>query len=369
MSTSDRDSYPTEPLMRPATSASAFSPLNANASGGHLEYLKTLANDLGVTDVVGTYFAPISGRWSDLRTEAAAWREAAETAGRVSGELGDHLGRLDAAWEGKDADAFIAYIGEIDVAGKDVEDAMNIMAGALEDVADAVERITAEMAELLTDTAELTSQSALLPVGGEMRARNQLLETEQSAKALYETARDVLEAFSRFCDGVDGPDAASRSLEIAHPYPQHPFAVPDDGGGAQAADNDDDGATSPSSAKGTSEDSSKGGTGATPLEDGKETTTAPDVSSFTAGAVTGAAATASVAAGQGFVGAPMMPMGMGMGGGMGGGGGASDHKVKPRTTTKPSELFGDAGQVVPPVIGEDTAPKASLPKDGKSPLK
>jgi uncharacterized protein YukE len=366
VTTSEPDSYPTEPLMRPATSASAFSPLNALAGRGHLEYLTTLAKDLGVTDVVGTYFAPIDGRWSDLRTEAAAWREAAETAGRVSGELGDHLGRLDAAWEGKDADAFIAYIGEIDVAGKDVEDAMSIMAGALEDVADAVERITAEMAELLTDTAELTSQSALLPVGGETRARNQLLETEQSAKAFYETTRDVLEAFSRFCNGVDGPDAASRSLEIAHPYPQHPFAVPDDGG-AQATG--DDGATSPSSAKGAPENSSDGGTGATPLGDGKETTTAPDVSSFAAGAVTGAAATATVAAGQGFAGAPMMPMGMGMGGGMGGGGGASDHKVKPRTTTKPSELFGEAGQVVPPVIGEDSAPKASPPKEGKSPLK
>jgi uncharacterized protein YukE len=367
MSISDRDSHPTESLMHPATSASAFSPLNASAGGGHLEYLTTLANDLGVTDVVATYFAPIDGRWADLRTEAAAWREAAETAGRVSGELDDHLGRLDAAWEGKDADAFIAYIGEIDVAGKDVEDAMNIMAGALEDVADAVERITAEMAELLTDTAEVTSQSALLPVGGETRARNQLLETEQSAKALYETARDVLEAFSRFCNGVDGPDAASRSLEISHPYPQHPFAVPDDGGGAQPTD--DDGATSPSSAKETPGDASKGGSGASPLGDGKETTTAPDVSDFAAGAVTGAAATATagVAAGQGFMGAPMMPMGMG--GGMGGGGGASDHKVKPRTTTKPSELFGEAGQVTPAVIGEDPTPKASAPKDGKSPLK
>jgi uncharacterized protein YukE len=364
MATSDRDNYPTQTPMRPSPSlASAFSGLNVLADGddigagaaAHLEYLGTLASELGVIDVVESYFTPIVARWSDLRDEAAAWRQAAETAGRVSSELDDHLGRLDAAWEGKDADAFVAYIGEVGLAGRDVEDAMNVMAGALEDVADAVERITAEMAELLTDTAELTSQSAMLPVGGEKRARSQLLETQQSAKALFETARDVLEAFSRFCGGVDGPDAVSRSLEISHPYPQKRFTLHDVGETPPA---DDDGATSLSSAK---EDASEGGSGAPPSE-------SPDMSGFAAGAVSGAAATASagVAAGQNFMGAPMMPMGMGMGMG---GGGATDHKVKPRTVTKPTELFGEPGQVVPPVIGEDGPLKAAPTQETPPPQK
>jgi hypothetical protein len=54
------------------------------------------------------------GRWSDLHAEAGRWRHAAETAGRVPGELGDHLGRLDAAWAlfGEPATVVPPVIGE-----------------------------------------------------------------------------------------------------------------------------------------------------------------------------------------------------------------------------------------------------------------
>jgi uncharacterized protein YukE len=335
------------------------------AAAAHLEYLTNLAKDLGVLDVVETYFRPVVGRWSDLHAEAGRWRHAAETAGRVSGELGDHLGRLDAAWAGKDADAFVAYIGEVGVASGDVEDALNAMAGALEDVARAVRQITIEMAELLTDTAELTSQSAMLPVDGEKRTRGQLIEAQQSAKALFEAARDVLEAFSRFCDGVDGSDPEARSLEATHPYPQERFTLHDD---VASAPGDDADATSPSSAHGTPVNAPQGGVGAQPVEPGKETTDSPatDVGEFSAGAITGAVATAGVA-GQNFMGAAMMPMGMGMSGAQGGS--DKDHKIKSRSVAKPAELFGEPEMVAPPVIGEDTSPEAAtshdLPPKGK----
>ena len=55
----------------PATPHAAFSGLNALARDGediraaaaaHLEYLTTLAKDLGVIDVVERYFTPIVGR-------------------------------------------------------------------------------------------------------------------------------------------------------------------------------------------------------------------------------------------------------------------------------------------------------------------
>ena len=384
--------------MRPDTAVptaphAPFSGLNANAAdgedikataAGHLEYLTKLAQDLGVADVVETYLTPIVGRWSDLQTEASAWREAAETSGRVSSELGEQLGRLDSAWEGKDADAFIDYIGEVGVAGGDLEDAMNAMADALEDVAGTLRLITVDMTELLTDTAELTSQSAMLPADGEKRARSQLLDAHQSAKSLFEAARDVLDGFSRFCAGVDGPDVASRSIEINHPYPRKPFALPEDdepvpaGEQASAApvpatsaasassgeksDGEKSGETSPSAAPGSPDDA-KGGAGATPEKPGKQTAAVspgPDLADFSAGAITGA--TAGLA-GQSLAGGammPMMPMGMGMGGG-GGGGGPQAHKSKSRTVTKPSELFGEPDQVVPPVIGE------SSPSDKKPP--
>jgi uncharacterized protein YukE len=371
----------------PTAPHAAFSGLNANsadgedikaAAAGHLEYLTKLAGDLGVADVVAMYLTPIVGRWSDLQTEASAWREAAATSGRVSSELGDQLGRLDSAWEGKDADAFIEYIGEVGVAGGDLEDAMNAMADALEDVTGTLRLITVDMTELLTDTAELTSQSAMLPADGEKRARSQLLDAQQSAKALFEAARDVLEGFSRFCAGVDGPDVASRSIEINHPYPRKPFALPEDDEpapagepaagtsttpAALASDDEKSGETSPSAAP---DDGSKGGAGATAKDPGKQTASAPgaDLADFSAGAITGA--TAGIA-GQSLASGgmmPMMPMGMGMGGG-GGGGGPRNHKSKSRTVTKPSELFGEPDQVVPPVIGETSPPGNQPPKSTK----
>ncbi|MFD8496137.1 WXG100 family type VII secretion target [Amycolatopsis sp. NPDC059657] len=304
-----------------------------------LDYLSMLAEQLGVNDPVKDYLNPVVGKWEQLGAEAAKWRTAAAAAGRVSDELATDLGKLDAAWSGKDADAFVVYIEQINIAGTDVEDAMNAMATALDDVAGAVKEIANELNELLVDTAELTSETAMLPVGGDKRARAQLVEAQESAKALYEAARDVLEAFGSFCDGVDGPDAATRTIEISHRYPEKRFKLHDviDAAAADAE------ATTASSA-------------------------APDAQQQNHDSNDSVAPAAGIAAGAvvgGGMGMMMPPM---MGGAMAGGGGGQQHKPKQRQQTKPAELFGEPEQVVPPVIGEAEKPppakkNTASPKD------
>ncbi|SDY64645.1 hypothetical protein SAMN05421504_106246 [Amycolatopsis xylanica] len=307
-----------------------------------LEYLSMLAEQLGVNDPVKDYLNPVVGKWEQLGAEAAKWRTAAAAAGRVSDELATDLGKLDTAWSGKDADAFVVYIEQINIAGADVEDAMNAMATALDDVAGAVKEIADELNELLVDTAELTSETALLPVGGDKRARAQLVEAQESAKALYEAARDVLEAFGRFCDGVDGPDAATRTIEISHRYPEKRFKLHDiiDAAAADAE------STTASSAAPDSQQQH---------QDSTDGNLAP---------VAGVAAGAVVGGGMGMMMPPMM------GGMAAGGGGGQTHKPKQRQQTKPAELFGEPEQVVPPVIGETEKPapakKTEAPKDPKA---
>ncbi|WP_244211364.1 WXG100 family type VII secretion target, partial [Amycolatopsis kentuckyensis] len=208
------------------------------AAEPYLAYLTELSQQLGVIDPVETYFRPLLGRWADLGAEADRLRQAASVAAEVSARLDEQLGRLDAGWEGRDADSFVAYIRTIGAAGGDLHEALETLAGALDEMVTTVRHVVVDLVEVLVDAAELTSETMLLPSGGAKRARTQLQETQDSAKALHETARDVLEAFDRLCQGVDDPDAASRTIEIRHRYPPERFKLHDDAlneAGEQAA--------------------------------------------------------------------------------------------------------------------------------------
>lgn len=352
----------------PVAPQSTFSPLNATGSGGeelveaaapHLAFVSELSGHLGLIDPVEAYLTPLAGRWEDLKDEADRLRKAAKAAGTVSKELAEDLGRLDAGWAGKDADAFVTYIVDINAAGSDVEDALTTLAGSLDELVLSIRRILTDLVEILVDTAELTSETAMLPVGGVRRARTQLEEAQESAKALYEAARDVLEGFVRFCDGVDDPDAGSRSIEIAHRYPQDEFKLHDDSEapGAPvpekaAAEADSGAASDEQSTSPSSADGRKTGSQEPLIEQGQAPI--PEV----------APVQAAPAHGQGVAGtgSAMMPMGMApMMGGMGGGG-QTAHQSKTRPASKPSDVVGEPGQVVPPVIGEDDAPAKPAPK-------
>lgn len=342
----------------------AFSGLTVSAEGAldpavepYLAHLSELAEALGLIDPVEAYLRPLLGRWAELRAEADRLRRAAAASGSVSAQLADGLGKLDAGWSGQDADAFIAYMGEIRAAGGDLQDALDTLARALDEMVTTLHHVVVDLVEVLVDTAEVASESAALPVGGEGRARAQIQETQQSAKALFEVARDVLEEFGRLCDGVDDPDGAARSIEIAHRYPHERFALHDADGASPSATSSDAGDTTTPSA-------------AHEIEDGRQTGARhPEATPVDGtGAAGPAAEPAPVAAGgantaaHGGMGVPMIPMGFG-GMGMGMGGGAARRPAKNKTAATPSQLVGEPGLVVPPVIGEEeAAPKpASKP--------
>ncbi len=353
------------PLAKPAAPAPAapevaFGPAAegdeiAATAEPYLAYLTEVSQRLGVIDPVETYFRPLIGRWGDLGAEAGRLRQAAGAAAEVSTRLDDGLGRLDAGWEGRDADAFVRYMREIGAAGGDLQEALTVLAGALDELVTTLRHVVVDLAEVLVDAADLVSETMTLPSGGAKRARVQLRETQDSAKALYETARDVLEAFDRLCDGVDDPDAATRSIEVAHRYPEERFRLHDDaviGSSAAgeptatpaAADpgSGSDETTTPSSASGDPAEPKHTGAGtpdaAQPADAAPQPQAAPDSS-----------------ADHSASGMPMMPM-MGFGS-FGGGGGQGRRQSKTRPTTSPSELLGEPGLVAPPVIGEEETPQ------------
>jgi len=339
----------------------AFSGLTVSTEGQldpavepYLAHLSELANALGLIDPVEAYLGPLLGRWAELRAEADRLRRAAAAAGSVSAQLADGLGKLDAGWSGQDADAFVAYMGEIGAAGGDLQDALETLGRSLDEMVTTLHHVVVDLVEVLVDTAEVASESAALPVGGESRARAQIQETQQSAKAMFEVARDVLEEFGRLCDGVDDPDGAARSIEIAHRYPHERFALHDaDGPSATSSEAGD--TTTPSAAH--------------EIEDGRQTgARQPEATPVDGtGAAGPAAEPGPVAAGgsnsaaHGGMGMPMIPMGFG-GMGMGMGGGAARRPAKNKTVAKPSQLVGEPGLVVPPVIGEEEAAQKPAPK-------
>ncbi|MEV6875112.1 WXG100 family type VII secretion target [Amycolatopsis sp. NPDC051128] len=328
----------------------------AAAAEPYLAYLSDVARQLGLIDPVETYFRPLVGRWGDLGAEADRLRQAAAAAAEVSARLDDGLGRLDAGWEGRDADAFVAYVREIGAAGGDLQEALTVLAGALDEMVTTLRGITVDLVEVLVDAADLMSETLSLPSGGTRRARAQLQETQESAKALYETARDVMEAFDRLCDGVDDPDGATRTIDIKHRYPQerfklHDAALNEEGTPATTS------ATTPSSADEVMTPSSASASGdpAEPRHTGAGT---PENGPSAEGAAQQAPAPEN-SANHGVSGVPMMPM---MGFGAFGTGGQGRRPSKTRPVTKTSELLGEPGLVAPPVIGEDeNAPQPKKP--------
>ncbi|MEV7550757.1 WXG100 family type VII secretion target [Amycolatopsis sp. NPDC089917] len=361
----------------PEPAPSVFSPLNTTGSGGdlveaaapHLAFVSELSDHLGLIDPVEAYLTPLAGRWEDLKEEADRLRKAAATAGTVSKELSEDLGRLDAGWAGKDADAFVAYIGDIKIAGTDVEDALTTLAGSLDELVLSIRRILTDLVEVLVDTAELTSETAMLPVGGVRRARTQLEEAQESAKALFEAGRNVIEGFVRLCDGVDDPDGASRSIEITHRYPQDEFKLNDESEAASAPAQEK--ATTAADSAADPEEQSTSPSAADPADGRKTGSHEPLIEQGQAPIPEVAPVQAVPAQGQAAgAGSAMMPMGMAPMMGMGaGGGGRTAHQSKTRPASKPSDVVGEPGQVVPPVIGEDDAPAKPKPAQKPKPAK
>ncbi|WP_091673801.1 WXG100 family type VII secretion target [Amycolatopsis marina] len=356
----------------------------ATAIADHLSYLEDLCDLLGTTDIVANSFTPLLGRWTELEAEAGRWREVAGTVATASQEADAPLGRLDGAWEGEDADAFVAYIRRVVAAGGEVQDAIGVLASALEETATGVRQVALDMAEVLVDTAETVSESAAMATDGENRARSQLEEARRHIDALSSAASDVLHDFMRLCAAIGDDEnggSQSREAQLARRYPDERFRFADVAADASSSQDvtrsneqaegvsvggTTNGEPVESGGVGGGSSSGDGAAAAQPVGVGDREPERPageaqrqsgsaGAAEFGAGALTGAAAGAVAGGAARAAAAPMMGgmMPMGAMGGASGQGGDKEHRTKQRVVTEPNELFGRPEQVAPPVIGEE----------------
>ena len=355
----------------------------ASEVGAELDYLSQLSRRLGVADLVEEYFTPVLGQWNDLHDEAERWRKAGKVAETVTRDLTKPLGRLDSAWQGQSADSFVDHMQKVGLAGHDMSDAMNSMGDALDETAEGIRGIVQDLAGVLRSAADDVSGAAALPLDGDRRIIAHLDELRDPAKELFESARDVLEAFLRLCDGLSGSDDFG-DVKMEHRYPEQnwSFTAPKKpevaAAGPPPAAGTPAPAPAPAAAAAGSGSVGGGGVGGggvggggvggggvgggvgnapaapAPMSPGGSTTIQEPGRQDSA--VRPAAAAGGGAPGGGAGGAAgggMMGGGM-MGGGAGGQqGGDKEHKSKFRLTGSTEEVFGKPKKTAPPVVGED----------------
>ncbi|WP_168585483.1 WXG100 family type VII secretion target [Saccharopolyspora sp. ASAGF58] len=354
---------------------------NSSEVAEHLDYLSRIADELEVANSIPADLADLVGRHEELREAARVWREGAENLENAAAHVQGRLGGIDSAWQGQDADAFLAHVQDVGLAGNDLVDTMRALADVLDHTVEALQAQLDDLGGLVAEAADSVSAALLAPEGGAKRARQHLAELAQPASELAESISDTYRAFARFCDDVEAGRSAG-SVQFDHrmpaqawdfnaPTPAHPLAQPalaepagaeSAGGGAGGVGAVGGGAAAAgvsgapgggAAAAGVS--GGPGGGAEHPLSPGDTTragepSAVPPAAAAAGGAVAGAAG--GVAAG-GMMGG-MMPMGM-MGGMMGGAQGAGqDRKNQSRLKSKPEELFGTPPDAAPAVLGESS---------------
>jgi uncharacterized protein YukE len=345
--------------------------------GGYLDYLSQLCRQLGVPDIVEEYFAPVVGRWTAMHDAAERWRKAGKAAEDVTTGLAKPLGGLDASWEGETADSFIQYMQEVGLAGNDLSDAMNAMAGVLDKTADAIREVVTELAGVLAETAETSSQAMSGPFAGEERTRQHIDTMRRPTREFFESVRQILEAFVKLCDGVDGSKSFDQ-VTMAHTYPAEnwnpnidipsPDTKTTEATAKPAPGEPSTGPGSAGSASGgggsAGGGSVAGGGGAPigsappakqPLGPGSYTAVGevpanPNANQATAPAAAAAKGAAPAGAAGGGMGGMMAPM---MGAGMGGNSGSQEHQSKSRLVGNPEDIFGLPADASPSIIGDE----------------
>ncbi|WP_367134875.1 WXG100 family type VII secretion target [Saccharothrix sp. HUAS TT1] len=347
--------------------------------GPELDYLTGISRRLGVRDLVADYFTPVVGDWNDLHDEAERWRRAGLVAEHVTRDLTKPLGRLDSAWQGKDADAFVDHMRQVGLAGHDMSDAMHAMGEALDQTAEGIRDIVQDMSRVFAEAADAVSGAAALPVDGDRRVVEVLDELHDPAKELHESVRDVLEAFLRLCDGVSG-SAGFADVRMEHEYPEkdwtftapakptapEPAVTPPaeaeptgtkpaaTGGGGSGSGGSGGGAPGgggggvPGGGGGL-----PGGGSAPQMQPGGSTGVSEphpaEPGPRPAAAAAGPSGAPAGAGGAGVVGGGMMG-GMGAGGQQGG---DKEHKSKVQLAGSTEQVFGKPKKSAPPVLGED----------------
>ncbi|WP_232837415.1 WXG100 family type VII secretion target [Lentzea terrae] len=83
-----------------------------------------------------------------VRDIANRWKQAAGKCGDQTNALQRSISQLDGAWEGKSADGFVAYMGNVMKAGTSMSDALNGAAADLEAAANALEAAKTSMSSI-----------------------------------------------------------------------------------------------------------------------------------------------------------------------------------------------------------------------------
>jgi WXG100 family type VII secretion target len=83
-----------------------------------------------------------------VRDIANRWKQAAGKCGDQTNGMQKSVSQLDGAWEGKSADAFVAYMGNVMKAGTSMTDALNGAAADLEAAANALESAKSSMTSI-----------------------------------------------------------------------------------------------------------------------------------------------------------------------------------------------------------------------------
>jgi len=333
-----------------------------------LAYLSRLAKHLGVNDPVEEYFAPVVGRWSDMHAEAERWRAVGEGVEQVTEALNRPLGKLDAAWDGEAANSFIAYMQKVGMAGNDLSDAMIAMGEVLDTTANGIREIVLQLATVMSETAETASGAMALPVQGDSRTRDYLDMMRKPSKELFESVRQILEAFVQLCEGADADDAFAK-VTMAHTFPTENWAGPTPPSvPAPATGVPVDTSTDAAGASDLGDLAGFGGGGggggglgglggaaaasATPLGPGAYTVAGEQVPASSTPGPSGAPAAAGApkTAGGSMGGMGMAPMMGGMGAGQGGN---QEHKSRSRVVGNPTDIFGKPEKATTPVIGAE----------------
>jgi hypothetical protein len=217
-----------------------------------------------------------------------------------------------------------------------------------------------------------------LPVQGDDRTREYLDLMRRPTKELFESVRQILEAFVQLCEGADGGEAF-RQVTMAHTFPEENWAAPTPAAPTPAPGTPVDTTTDKSGASLGAGDLSglgagggggggalggggggaaglggagagAGGAAAAGLGAGNQTMAGEQARGNPTGAAAAAAASGGGAPRPGG-GMPMMPMGA-MGGAQGQGG-DNEHKNRSRVKGNPVDIFGKPEKASTPVIGAD----------------
>ncbi|WP_242181293.1 WXG100 family type VII secretion target [Saccharopolyspora soli] len=344
---------------------------NSSEVAEHLDYLSRIADELEVAHSIPADLADLVGHHEDLREAAQVWRKGADTAEQAAGDVQGRLGGIDSVWQGADADAFLAHIQEVGLAGNDLVDSMRALADALEHTVDAVQAQLDDLGELVAEAADSVSAALVAPVEGATRARKHLADLAQPARELAGSILDTYRAFTRFCDDLEAGRSTgsvqfdrrmpTQTWDFSAPTAAAPPAAAEPAGAAPAGAGG--GAAGGAAGVGAAGASSEPGGDAELAPGGTSRAAEPSALPPAAAAAAGGGAVAGGAAAAGMSGG-MMPMGM-MGGMMGGAQqGGQERRNQSRLKSKPEELFGTPPDAAPAVFGakpEGQAPEPAKP--------